>query len=87
MTLPKDSELRLSSALALPSVGILGVMDGAPHSTPLVEYLREHVSDVEAPGLKEATAGRYLPLKVTVVETRAPSDRDQTQSEDAKKPN
>ena len=46
-------------------------MDGAPHATPLVEYVREHVPSVEVPWLKEAVAADYLPLKVNVVQTGA----------------
>ncbi len=47
-------------------------MEGAPHSAPLSEYVREHVSKVEVPWLNEAKAGKYLPLKVNAMQTSAP---------------
>ena len=68
VTLPKGAEARLCAALALPRVGFLGLMDGAPHATPLVEYVREHVPSVEVPWLKEAAVAKYLPLKVSAVQ-------------------
>lgn len=69
VTLPKGAEARLSVALALPRVGFVGLMDGAPHAAPLVEYVREHIPNVEVPWLKEAVAANYLPTKVNAVQT------------------
>lgn len=69
ITLPKGAEARLSVALALPRVGFVGLMNGAPHAAPLVEYVREHIPNVEVPWLKEAVAANYLPMKVNAVQT------------------
>ncbi|KAI9880217.1 MAG: hypothetical protein M1830_004803 [Pleopsidium flavum] len=72
VTLPKVADARLSAALALPRVGLIGLMEGAPHSAALSDYVREHVSKVEVPWLNEAKAGKYLPLKVKAVQMMTP---------------
>ena len=51
-------------------------MEGAPHGTPLVDYVREHVPNVEVPWLKEAVAAKYLPLKVNVVQASTRTVRE-----------
>ena len=51
---------------------MIGLLEGAPYSLPLLEYVRQHVAAVEVPWRGEAMAGNYLPLKVNVVETTAP---------------
>lgn len=70
--LPKGAESRLSAALAIPRVGLIGIMEGAPHASPLLDQARNHVRVVEVPWLKEAVAGEYLPLKIAATESRAP---------------
>jgi ribonuclease P/MRP protein subunit POP3 len=54
---------------------LIGLLEGAPYSLPLLEYVRQHVAAVEVPWRGEAMAGNYLPLKVNVVETPEESAR------------
>ncbi|WEW57865.1 RNase P and RNase MRP subunit [Emydomyces testavorans] len=44
--LPKGSELRLSKALGLPKVGIIGITDCSPALT-LIEYVRQNVPPLD----------------------------------------
>lgn len=70
--LPKGAEKRLSAALGIPRVGIVGLMDGAPAASPLMDFVRKHVPKVEIPWLAEAEAGGYLPVKINIIHTTAP---------------
>lgn len=55
-------------------------MDDAPHATPLVEYVRAHVPEVEVPWLKEAVAANYLPLKVNAIQASARIVREESET-------
>jgi len=68
VTLPPASHSRISSALGVPRVSFIGLLEGAPHSGALVEIVRECVGEIEVPVLKEG----YLPVKINAIETLAP---------------
>ena len=61
--LSPTAEARIAAALGLPRAGVVGIMEGAPGSGPLVEYVRQHVQPVEVPWIQEAAKGAYLPLQ------------------------
>ena len=70
--LPKGAETKLSAALGIPRVGIIGLKKGAPAASPLVEFVKKHIPMVEIPWLAEAEAGVYLPVEINVIPTIAP---------------
>lgn len=70
VTLPPTSHSRLSTALGIPRVSFIALLEGAPHSGALVELVRECVGEVEAPGVKGVERG-YLPVKINAIETWA----------------
>ncbi|MCJ1455685.1 hypothetical protein MMC28_006041 [Mycoblastus sanguinarius] len=70
--LPKGAEDRLSSALAIPRVGLVGLIHDAPNAAPLIEFVRQHVPIVKVPLLQEASAGAYLPVEIKMIQTSAP---------------
>ncbi|OJD36090.1 rna-processing protein [Diplodia corticola] len=58
------SESKLATALGLPRVGVIGIMDDAPGVEPLIKYARERVPTTDVPWLREALGGHYLPVNV-----------------------
>ncbi|KAE9367875.1 hypothetical protein N431DRAFT_348823 [Stipitochalara longipes BDJ] len=70
--LPKGCDARLSEALCLPRVSFIGILDGAPHSKPLVDLVRDCVPEIEVLWLEEAKKSVYLPLKINAIESFAP---------------
>lgn len=72
VSLPKGAETKLSAALRIPRVGIIGLMDGAPAASPLIDFVRKRVPEVEIPWLADAEAGVYLPVEINVIHTTAP---------------
>ncbi|KAL0263148.1 RNase P and RNase MRP subunit [Diplodia seriata] len=58
------SEPKLATALGLPRVGVIGIMDDAPGAEPLIKYARERVSITDVPWLREASEGHYLQVNV-----------------------
>ncbi len=67
--LPNGSEARLCEALGIPRVSFIGILEGAPHSKPLIELVRECVPETEIPWLQQATQANYLPVKIKSIET------------------
>jgi len=53
VTLPPASETRLSSALCIPRVGAIALLEEAPGAEPLVQYVRERVGVVECKWIEE----------------------------------
>ncbi|KAI9773605.1 MAG: hypothetical protein M1840_006879 [Geoglossum simile] len=47
VTLPKGAETRLVSALGIPRVSVVGLLEGATGSTALVEFVRKNVGAVD----------------------------------------
>lgn len=68
--LPKGAEARLAISLAIPQVGFLGLMEGAPGSTSLLHFLEEKVPAIEVPWL-EGYLG-YQPTVIRAMKTIAP---------------
>jgi len=54
VSLSTSSEARLASALHLPRLSALGIVEGAPGADALVEFVREKVGRVEVGWLAEA---------------------------------
>jgi ribonuclease P/MRP protein subunit POP3 len=71
--LPKECESIITASLGIPRVGFLAIMEGAPCSATLVDFVREVVPAVEAQWLKEVT--QYQAVKINAVETTALFDK------------
>ncbi|KAF2144133.1 uncharacterized protein K452DRAFT_267305 [Aplosporella prunicola CBS 121167] len=69
--LKASSEQKLASALGLPRVGVVGVMEGAPGAAPLLDYVRAHLAAVEVPWIREAKNAQYLDVNIQAVSTGA----------------
>ncbi|KAF2497432.1 hypothetical protein BU16DRAFT_505789 [Lophium mytilinum] len=54
VSLPTSSEARLASALHLPRLSALGILEGAPGADALIEFVRQRVAFVEVGWLREA---------------------------------
>lgn len=89
VTLPKGSEVSLCDALALPRISFLGIMEDAPHSAVLIEYVRQHVPAIEVPWLQRTARGEYMPAHINAIQTTTPvvpkAKRDKLKSEDVSK--
>ncbi len=72
VSLPKGAVEKLRAALGIPRVGLVGLMEDAPGSVPLVKFVREHVPLVEVPWLQEVGTGAYLPVEIKSIQTSAP---------------
>ena len=72
--LPKGAGIKLSTALNIPRASIIGLLEGAPHSAPLVGPIRKLVRPVEIPWLQDAMAATYLPVSIKATETTAPAE-------------
>ena len=62
--LDNSAEQRLTRALGIPRVGVIGVLQDAPGAGPLIDYVREHIRAVEVPWVKETTEGKFLGTKI-----------------------
>jgi ribonuclease P/MRP protein subunit POP3 len=62
--LDKSAEQRLSRALGIRRVSVIGVLQDAPGARPLIDYVREHVGAVEVPWVTETTEGKFLGTKI-----------------------
>jgi len=58
------SERKLCAAMGIPRIGVLGVMSDAPGAAPLLEYVRDQVSLLKVPWVKETSEGRWLGTKI-----------------------
>lgn len=68
--LPKGMEARLAASLAIPQVGFLGLIEGAPGSASLLRFLEENVPAVKVPWLEDSL--EYQPTTVRAMKTIAP---------------
>ena len=57
IVLPEGAEDRLKMTLGIPRVGMIGLMDGAPDASSLVEHIRQKVPEMEVAWLREAVKG------------------------------
>ncbi|KAF1991064.1 hypothetical protein K402DRAFT_170290 [Aulographum hederae CBS 113979] len=64
--LSPKAEQRLAAELGIPRVGVIGILSEAAGAILLLEYVLEHVEEVQVPWLDEAVAGRFLGLKMEV---------------------
>ena len=64
ISLPEGAEDRLKTALGIPRVGMVGLVDGAPNASSLIELVRQRVSELEVPWLQEAAKATYLAVKI-----------------------
>lgn len=64
VVLPRTAEAKLGAALQIPRVGIIGLSQGAPAASELIEIIRTRVPPVQVPWLDQAVAGVYLPLNI-----------------------
>lgn len=69
VALPKGAETSLGRALKLPRVGLIGLLEGAPGVSELIELIRTEVLEVEVPWLETAEADRFLPIKISAIHT------------------
>ena len=72
ISLPQGAEVRLKSILGIPRVGMIGLMNGAPNASSLVEFIRAKVPEMEVTWLQEAIKGEYLPVKINAIQTVGP---------------
>lgn len=56
----------MASALGLPRVGALGIMEGAEGAEALVGFVRERVGEVHVRWIEEASEGVWKGSKVLV---------------------
>lgn len=64
MLLPSSAETRIATALHLPRVGAIGILEGAPGTESLVSYVKDHVGDVECKWIEEVSRGEWKGVKV-----------------------
>ena len=69
VSLPRKAEPRLSNALGIPRVCLIGVREGADGSVPLVEYLRDQVAPLNIPWLENASGGIFLQTEIKDAQT------------------
>ncbi|EPE25004.1 hypothetical protein GLAREA_11585 [Glarea lozoyensis ATCC 20868] len=67
--LPSGCQSRLCEALGLARVNFIGLREGAPNISQLVDLIRTAVPDIKIPWLDEATKAAYLPVKVNAIKT------------------
>ncbi|KAH6654482.1 hypothetical protein BKA67DRAFT_565260 [Truncatella angustata] len=65
----KSCQDRLSEALGIPRVSVVGLREDAPASKALVEFIRQHVSTIEIAWLKEAREADFKETKIDTIET------------------
>lgn len=75
VSLPSRAEQRLSAALNVARVGIIGLLDQAPGADALLKLVRAKTPVLEVPWLQDAIAGRYLPVSIKSIETTAPMNQ------------
>jgi ribonuclease P/MRP protein subunit POP3 len=61
--LPPSSENRLATALGIPRVGALAILDNAPGANTLIEYCREKVGTMECAWVEEGMRAEWNGVK------------------------
>lgn len=67
--LSKACQDRLSMALGIPRVSVIGIRKDAPNSKALVDFARQHVPLTEVPWLKEAPDAQFRDTKINTINT------------------
>lgn len=71
ISLPEGAEDRLKTVLGIPRVGMVGLIDGAPNASSLIEFVRQKIPELEVPWLQEAVKGAYLAVKINAIQAGA----------------
>ena len=74
VNLSKGAEARLCAAVHLPRVSFVGLFEDASNATPLINFVRERVTPIEVPWLKEVRMGVYMPVEIMALETTTPAE-------------
>jgi len=69
--LPKGSDARVCTALGIPRVSFIGILEGAPNAKSLIDLVEESVSKIDIPWMKEIQEAKYRPVKINAIETFA----------------
>jgi ribonuclease P/MRP protein subunit POP3 len=67
--LPSGCGARLCESLGLARVSFIGLREGAPNSTQLVDLIRRVVPEVKIPWIEETKNAAYLPVKINITKT------------------
>lgn len=51
---------------------MVGLIEGAPDASSLIEIIRRNVPEMEVPWLQEAVKAAYLSVKINAIQTSAP---------------
>ena len=70
--LPDGAEDRLKRVLGIPRVGLIGLIDGVPKASSLIELIRQCVPELEVPWLQEAVKGAHLSVNINTIQTDKP---------------
>lgn len=81
VTLPTEAENRLSEALKIPRVGLIGLECDAPGVSALAEVVRADVPELIVPWLQESKAGSYLPADIKAMYPNVYSDHESVGTE------
>lgn len=65
----KSCQERLSEALGIPRVSIIGLQEGAPNSQALVDFVRQHVPLIENEWFKEAQDLNFKQTRINTIQT------------------
>ncbi|KFZ05498.1 hypothetical protein V501_08285 [Pseudogymnoascus sp. VKM F-4519 (FW-2642)] len=68
VTLPRSSEKRLCSALGVPRAGFIGIFDGAPSATAVIDFCLANVPELEVDGWLKTDKSAFMPLKINTIE-------------------
>lgn len=58
--LDRSAERRLAASMGIPRAGVIGIMEDAPGSKALLEYVREQIPAVEIPWMSQALNGDWM---------------------------
>lgn len=50
---------------------MVGLIDGAPNASSLIELVRQKIPELEVPWLQEAVKGAYLAVKINAIQAGA----------------
>ncbi|KAK6842365.1 hypothetical protein PG987_003225 [Apiospora arundinis] len=65
----KSCEQRLAAALGIPRVSCIGVMEDAPNSKALTDFIHKRVPAIDVSWMKEVVSSGYKDTKIKTIET------------------